>query len=193
MTRKAPRVIAASLLLGLLVPWEVHAQTSADYSDTAGDWNIVGFVIGKGNTIACKMQKSAADGSPFAYLSMISTGGNGIDVKALFVFKTEFPEGSSPNVSLSFDREKQKGLIGGVNGGYLHIDLTARGTDELKRLVDLLQSSGALTETASLKGHPDETVMVDLGDSDTAFDKNGICMRAVMGMGAARMQQNSDQ
>ncbi len=183
---KRAMLFAVCLCLGSTAP-AARAQLAADYSENAGDWIIMGTFVEQGNAVVCKMQKSAEDGSVFAYVSTLSAGRDGIDVKALFVIPTQFPDGSNPRVVLSFDENPFMTLIGGVNRGYLHIDLAAPGVETLQRAVNLFQFSDTLTKSASLGGHPDETKVIDLSESEVAFEKNGICMKNMLDMGLARM------
>lgn len=186
--------VAVAFFLAGSVPFSARAQISPDYIDSSGDWSISGAVIGHGNTIVCKMQKSAENGSAFAYVDVFGAGTDGMgSVKALFVTKSGLPEDSAPTVTLFFDGVRRKSLIGGVNSGYLHIDLAAGDVDELGRLLELLKSSSKLTEVASFQGHLSETTNVDLADSNTAFDAAGLCMKAVLGLATARLQRNSGQ
>jgi hypothetical protein len=174
--------ILTTIAAGLLVVDTAHAQpisifSDPDFSDSAGDWDIEGVAIGKGNTIVCSMQKEAENGASFAYIAMISAGSNGFIVIDVYITPTTLPEGSSPKVAIFFDGKKAVELTGGVKKGLLHVDLAKLRPEELIQIIDLFKVSKKLAEVAFLKGHPSEKITVDLADGDEAFDKRGVVRR----------------
>src|SRR5271166_5196363 len=171
---------AAALTAALFFASAAHAQegmrSSPDFFESAGEWDIEGSALGKGNTIICKMQKETADGSPFADIFMMSAGFDGFTVIDAYVTKTAFPEGSAPKVAIYFDGKKTAELTGGVEKGYLQVVITSNVTPsqpgaadiaklaplDMGRITGLLKSSESLMEIASLEGHPSERITVDL-------------------------------
>jgi hypothetical protein len=188
------RTLGASALAAVLLhavaayAQDTDMPSSPDFSESAGLWNVEGFALGRGNTIVCKIQKEAADGSPFAYMSMISAGSDGTTLIDAYVTKTALPEGSVPTVTIYFDGKKAVELTGGVEKGYLHTDIAKLAPVTMKRIIEFFIRSSSLVEIASFRGLPSEKTTVDLTDSDAAFTKRGICAKAVMEVGMERMR-----
>ena len=111
----AAAVLAGALsFMGAAYAQDAAMPSSPDFSESAGQWDIEGFAFGEGNTIICKMQKEAANGSPFADVMMMSAGSGGLTVIDAYVTKTALPEGSAPKVAIYFDGQKTTELTGGV-------------------------------------------------------------------------------
>jgi hypothetical protein len=159
-----------------------------DFSDSAGDWDIEGVVLGTGNTFVCKMQKAAEDGSAFTYVIMISAGSNELNLVDAYLTPSALPEDSSPKVAIFFDGKKATELTGGVKKGILHADLAKLSPSAMGHITELFRTSKTLAQVASLKGHPSEKITVDLADGDTAFDKRGQCSKAMLDIGMERMK-----
>ena len=188
-----PKAAATAFTAALLFASAAYAQdfampSSPDFSESAGQWDIEGFALGKGNTIICRMQKNAADGSPFANVFMMSAGSDGFTVIDAYVTKTALPEDSVPKVAIYFDGKKTMELTGGVKKGYLHADIAQLEPLEMGLIIELFRSSKSLVEIATLKGHPSEKITVDLIDADAAFTKRGMCSKAVLDVGMERMR-----
>jgi hypothetical protein len=183
------QVIAVLILFaGTALAQPASMFSNPDFSDSAGEWDIEGIALGKGNTIICKMQKETDNGAQFADISMISVGSNGIAVVDAYVTPTTLPEGSTPQVAIFFDGTKAIELTGGVQKGFLHADIAKLEPMEMLRIVNLFRSSKTLVEVASLEGYPSEKTAVDLADANDAFDKGGKCSKDVMDIGMARMR-----
>jgi hypothetical protein len=135
------------------------------------------------------MQTRSAEAHDFAYLATIAAGSDGLDVKALFVVSTALPDGSKPYVSLAYDGVRPERFAGAVSGGYLAIDLSAMDVLRMSQELERLQTSKRLVVTALLKGAPAETNTIDLADSKEAFDRNGMCMKAMVDKGVERMKE----
>ena len=189
-----PKVAAAALAGALSFTGAAYAQDAAipsspDFSESAGQWDIEGFAFEEGNTIICKMQKEAADGSPFADIMMMSAGSGGLTVVDAYITETALPEGSAPKVAIYFDGKKTTELTGGVKKGYLHVDVAKLDPLAMGRITQLLRNSKGLVEIATLEGYPSEKIMVDLTDADAAFTKRGMCSKAVLDVGMERMRR----
>jgi hypothetical protein len=58
----------------------------------------------------------------------------------------------------------------------------------MSRITALFKISKSFMEVAILKGHPSDKVTVDLTDPASAFTKRGMCAKAVLDFGVARMR-----
>ncbi|MGA8908680.1 MAG: hypothetical protein WB524_13760 [Acidobacteriaceae bacterium] len=189
--REGRRLMGRVIAILILFAGTAHAQpifSNPDFSDSAGEWDIEGIALGKGNTIICKMQKETDNGAQFADVFMISVGSNAMAVVDAYIIPTTLPEGSAPQVAIFFDGTKATELTGGVQNGFLHADIDKLEPLETLRIVNLFTSSRTLVEVASLEGHSSEKTTVDLADANDAFDKRGKCSKDVMDIGMARMR-----
>ncbi|HEY6434614.1 MAG TPA: hypothetical protein VIZ17_21780 [Acetobacteraceae bacterium] len=172
----------------LLLSIGLCAAAEPDYEDSVGSWSITGFVSEGGHSTACKMQTQSAEAREFAYLATIAANSTeGLTVKAAFITSTALPDGSTPTVLLTYDNGRPERFEGIVSGGYLAVDLSAMDLLRMSQELDHLQTSKRLIVIALLKGAPAETNAVDLTNSKEAFDRNGMCMKAMINKGTEQM------
>jgi len=185
--RRAAPAVSVSVLIGAAAA-QAQPAAHSDFSDIVADWDIEGVAVGIGNTVICKMQKSAADGSVFAYILMVSVGSDGLNVVDAYITPSALPEDSSPKVAIFFDGKKATELTGGVKKGFLHADLAKLSTAAMSHIIELFKASKTLVEVVSLRGHSSEKTTVDLAGGDAAFDKRAECAKAVGDIGLERMR-----
>jgi hypothetical protein len=181
-----PMICVAALLLSTNV---CAAQRSTDYQDNVGGWTISGLIRNGGHVVGCRMQRPSTEQRDFAYLATIAADSDGLGVKAIFTVSTQLPDGSKPSMSLKYDSGRPEQFSGTVSGGYLSIDLSAMDVLRMAQELDKLQNSKHLVVTALLKGAPSETNTIDLTDSNEAFDRNGMCMKAMVDKGIEQMKE----
>jgi hypothetical protein len=145
-----------------------------DYSETAGAWTITGRLVGNGSTVGCKMERDARDDT-FGYMATLGVGGDNAVATALVLVPTAMAEGAKPVLTLTFDRMPPITMQGFVNSGYATTDLADAPIEEMVRRISLLQNSKKLTVAVSASG-------------ETAFDKNGMCMKEMVNAGIMRMK-----
>jgi hypothetical protein len=192
-TYYALRSLAAFASFVLAVsPLAAMADGMSDplYERTSGAWSIGGYVMGVGNTAACRLTRPASDGTTFGYVTMLSAGTDGMKAMALFTVPIDLPDGTQIVMSMSFDGKAPIMLAGGISSGFLHADLPDDIT-QMQRVVDTFRSSRLVSLRIIANAVSVKSEQVDLAGSGQAFEENGICMSTMVHVGIERMKNHN--